>query len=113
MYHHLKNKTRNQPFLAIVDAIGETLADNDISQIVKNNLQRTLAWFRVDYFVHYSDLFLTARKSFRPQTSDDEIILADPADHVWDPEWSHLLFFKIPTDFKRATLPLSPCTKII
>ena len=50
----------------------------------KVSLQKILAWFIIDYFVHKLDLISTARKCFRPQTSDDETILGDQTVYVWD-----------------------------
>ena len=41
---------------------------------------------------------------FQPQNSDDETILADEAFHVWDPEWSHPSFIKIPTDISSQAI---------
>ena len=57
-----------------LDSIRKTLTDNEISQIVEVDLQRIVTWFIIDYFVLNLDLLSTARKSFRPQTSDDETI---------------------------------------
>ena len=39
-----------------------------------------------------------ARKNFRLQNSADHTVLAEQSDYIWDPEWSHPLFFYIPTD---------------
>ena len=55
----------------------QKFTNNDISQNVKNDLQKILAWFIIDYFVHNLDLISLAGKSFQPQNSDDESILAD------------------------------------
>ena len=44
------------------------------------------------YFVHNTDLISTARKNVLFKTSDDETMLADQTDSLWDPEGSHLLF---------------------
>ena len=54
-------------------------------------------------FSHNIDIFNQARKKFRPQSADDETVLAKQLDYVWDPEWSSELFMKIPTD----TYPLT------
>ena len=56
-----------------------------------------------DYFQHILDFILQARKSFRPQ-NDDETILADKTDFVWETDWSHVLFFNIPIDVSSATI---------
>ena len=37
-------------------------------------------------------------KNLRPPNTDDETILAEQTDYVWDPEWSHESFIDIPTD---------------
>ena len=57
-----------------LDSFCETLTDSELSQKVKFDLQRILAWFIMDHFVLNLDLISTARKSFRPQTSDDGTI---------------------------------------
>ena len=50
----------------------------------------------IDYLAYNIDLVSLARKSFRPQNSDVETVLADETDYVWDPEWSHPVFIDIP-----------------
>ena len=62
--------------------ICENLTNNDISQNGKHDLQKILAWFIIDYFVHNIVLKSLARKSFQPQNSDDETVLADETDYV-------------------------------
>ena len=52
----------------------------------------------IDFFGHTIDLIEQARKNFRPRSTDDEAVLAEQPDYVWDPEWSYELFIKIPTD---------------
>ena len=42
--------------------------------------------------------------SFRQQNTDDETILAEQSDYVWDPERSHELFNNIPTDISSQTI---------
>ena len=60
--------------------------------------------------VHYClffpdiDLIAQSRKIFRPQSSDDEIVLADETDHVWDPDWSHPSIISIPTDLSSTAI---------
>ena len=54
--------------------------------------------------MHNLDLISTARQSFRPQKSGDETISADQTDHVWDPEWSRLLFANKPNDNSSASI---------
>ena len=85
-------------FSHLLDAIRENLISNEISQTVKHDLQRILAWFIIDYFVHSIDLIAQSRKSFRPQSSVDETVIADETDYVWDPDWIHPSFFNIATD---------------
>ena len=65
---------------------------NEITQHVKPDLQKILAWFIIDYFSHNLDFIEKARKNFRPQNTDDETVLAEQSDYVWDPEWSHNFF---------------------
>ena len=45
-----------------------------------------------------------SKKKFRPQTSEDETILADRTYYLWDPEWSHLLFVNIPNNILSAAI---------
>ena len=55
-------------------------------------------------FLHIVDVISTARKSFRPQTPNNETILADQTDYVLDPEWSHISFVNTPNDISRAAV---------
>ena len=48
------------------------------------------------YFTHNIDLIAQARKIFRPQKTNDDTVIAEQSDYVWDPEWSHPLFLNIP-----------------
>ena len=91
-------------FSHLLDAIRENLISNEISQTVKHDLQRILAWFIIDYFVHSIDLIAQSRKSFRPQSSVDEIVIADETDYVWDPDWIHPSFFNITTDISSTAI---------
>ena len=84
------------------NAIREDLKSKDITQHVKHELQKILALFVVDS--RNIDLFAQARKIFRPQTTDDETILAEQSDYVWDPEWSHVSFINIPTDISSQAI---------
>ena len=79
-------------------AIREDLTKNEITQHVRHDLQKILAWFIIDYYSHNIDLIEQARKNFRPQNTDDETVLAEQSDYVWDPEWSHESFINTPTD---------------
>ena len=67
-------------FLKLLNTIRESLTSNEISQNVKHHLRKIIAWFIVDYFVHNIDLISLARKSFPPQSTDDETVLADETD---------------------------------
>ena len=73
-------------------------------QNVKHDLQRILAWFIIDYFFHNLDFISTSRKIFRPQTSDDDTVLDDQTDYVWNPEWSHPLFINLTIDISSAII---------
>ena len=55
-------------------------------------------------FFPYIDLIPQSRKIFRPQSSDDKIILAEETDHVWDPDWSHSSIINIPTDISSTAI---------
>ena len=81
-----------------MNAIRENLTSNDVSQNDKRDLEKFLAWFITDYFTHNLDLIAQARKNFRPQNLTDDTVSAEQSDYVWDSEWSHPLFMKIPTD---------------
>ena len=61
----------------LLNAIREDLTKNEITQLVKHDFQKILAWFIIDYFSHNLDLIEQARKNFRPQNTDDEIVLAE------------------------------------
>ena len=45
-----------------------------------------------------------ARKNYRSQNTDDETILANQTDNVWDPEWFHQSFINIPTDISNQAI---------
>ena len=38
----------------------------------------------------------TSKKKFRPQNTNDDTVLSEQSDYVWDPEWSHHAFLNIP-----------------
>ena len=95
-------------FSKFSNTIRESLTSNEISQSVKHDLQKILAWFIIDNFAHNIDLISLARKKFRPQNSDNETVLADETDYVWDPDRSQLLFINIPNDISsQATTTFS------
>ena len=87
-----------------LNAVSENLTSNEKTQHVKHDLQEILAWFVIDYFVHYIDLIAQARKFFRPQNTVDETILAEQTDYIWDPERSHEFFINIPTDISSQAI---------
>ena len=91
-------------FSKFLNAIREDLSRNEITQHVKHDLQKILAWFIVDYFSHNLDIIEQARKNFRLQNTDDETVLAEQSDYVWDPEWSHESFINIPTDISSQAI---------
>ena len=51
--------------------IRENLTSNEVSQNVKHDLQKILAWFIIDYFTHNIDLISQARKNFRLSDVED------------------------------------------
>ena len=82
-------------FSEYLNTIRENLTGNDVSQNVKHDLQKILAWFS---FTDNLDLISQARKNFRLQNSTGDTVLAEESDYVWDSEWSHPLLINIPTD---------------
>ena len=60
----------------------------------------------IDYFGHNIDLIERARKNFRPQSTDDENVLAEQSDYVWDPECSYKTFTNLPTDKSSRTISI-------
>ena len=91
-------KVRNEitVFSTFLHIIRENFTKEDVSQNTKHELQKTLAWFIIDYFTHNLDLISQARKNFRPQTTNDDTVLSQQSDCVWDPDWSHPAFLNIP-----------------
>ena len=65
---HTNVRNEIAAFSAFLNTIRENFSCNEISQIVKNDLQITLAWFIIDYFTHSIDSIAQARNNFRPQT---------------------------------------------
>ena len=58
----------------------------------------------IDYFTHNIDLIPQARKNFRPQKTDDDTVIAEQSDYIWDPDWSHPLFLNIPIDISSQAI---------
>ena len=60
--------------------------------------KKILAWFTIDYFTHNLVLISQATKNSRPQSNNDNTVIAEQSDYVWDPDWSHPLFINTPVD---------------
>ena len=82
--------------------------NNDVSQKTKHDLQKIIAWFIIYYFTHNLDLFSQARKNFRPQNTNDDTVLSEQSDYVWDPDWSHPAFLNIPQDISSQAISTMP-----
>ena len=95
---HTNVRNEIAAFSAFLHAIHEKISKNEISQNVKQDLQKILTWFIIDYFMHNIDLIAQARKNFRPQSTNDDTVIAEQSDYIWDPDWSHPLFLNIPID---------------
>ena len=70
----------------------------------KQDLQKILVRFIIDYFTHNLDLISQARKNFRPQSTNDDTVLSEQSDYVWDPDWSHPAFLNIPQDISSQAI---------
>ena len=81
---------------SFLNIIKENFTKEEVSSHTKHDLQKILAWFIIDYFTHNIDLISQARKSFRPQNSNDDTAITEQSDYVWDPEWSHPAFINFP-----------------
>ena len=46
------------------------------------NMIYILAWFTIDYFTHKIDLIGQARKTFKPQSTKDDTVIAEQSDYV-------------------------------
>ena len=101
-----QKKVRNEiaAFSTFLNAIREKFTNNDVSQNIKHDLQKILAWFTIDYFTHNIDLIEQARKTFRPQSTNDDTVIAEQSDYVWDPEWSHLAVLNFPADISSQAI---------
>ena len=73
-------------------------------KFVKHDLQKILAWFIFDYFTHNIVLIAQARKILRPQSTNDDTVIAEQSDYIWDPDWSHPLFLNIPMDISSQAI---------
>ena len=95
---HTNLRNEITAFSAFLNTIRENFSNNEFSPNVKHDLQKILAWFTIDYFTHNIDLIAQARKNFRPQSTNDDTVIVEQSDYLWDPEWSHPLFLNTPID---------------
>ena len=102
--NHTKVRNEITAFSTFLNIIRENFTNNDVSQNTKHDLQKILAWFILDYFTHYLDLIAQARKNFRPQSTNDNTVIAEQSDYVCDPEWSHPAFLNIPADISSQAI---------
>ena len=103
---HTKVRNEIAAFSTILNAIRENFTKNDVSQNTKYVLQKILAWFTIDYFTHKIDLIEQARKTFTPQSTNDDTVIAEQSDYVWDPEWSHPAFLNFPVDIPSQAISI-------
>ena len=101
---HTKVRNEIVAFSTFLHAIRENFTNNDVSQNTKHDLQKILAWFTIDYFTHNINLIEQARKTFRPQSTKDDTVIAEQSDYVWDPEWSHPAFLNFPADISSQAI---------
>ena len=101
---HTKVRNKIAAFSTFLNAIRENFTNDDVSQNNKHDLQKILAWFTTDYFTHNIDLIEQARKTFRPQSTTDDTVIAEQSDYVWDPEWSHPAFLNFPADISSQAI---------
>ena len=103
---HTKVRNEVAAFSAFLKTIRKNFSNTRISPNVKHDLQKILAWFIIDYFAHKIDLIAQARKNFRPQSTNDDTVIAEKSDYIWDPEWSHPLFRNIPIDISSREISI-------
>ena len=77
---HTNVRNEIAAFSAFLNTIPENFSSNEISQKVKHDLGKTLAWFIIDYFTHNIDLIAQARKNFRPHSTNDDTVIAEQSD---------------------------------
>ena len=99
-------KVRNEiaAFSTFLNAIRENFTNNDVSQNTKHDPQKILVWFTIGYFIQKIDLIEQARKNFRPQSTNDDTVIAEQSDYVWNPEWSHPAFLNFPADISSQAI---------
>ena len=83
---HTKVRNEITLFSTFLHIIRENFTNNDVSQNTKHDLEKLLAWIIIDYFTHNLDLISQARKNFRPQSTNDDTVIAEQSDYVWDPK---------------------------
>ena len=101
---HTKIRNEITIFSTFLHIIRKNFTNSDVSQNTKHDLQKILAWFIKDYFTHNIDLISQARKNFRPQSTNDDTVIAEQSDYVWDLEWSHPAFINIPQDISSQAI---------
>ena len=82
----------------------ENFTSNEISQYVNTIYKKNPSMVHIDYFTHNPDLIAQARKKFRPQSTNDDTVIAEQSDYIWDPELSHPLFLIIPIDISSQAI---------
>ena len=105
---HTKVRNEITVFSTFLHIIREKFTKKDVSQNTKHGLQKILAWFIIDYFTHNLDLISQARKNFRPQNTNDDTVLSEQSDYVWDPDWSHPAFLNISQDISSQAISTIP-----
>ena len=93
-------KVRNE--IAALSTFLNAIREN--FQNTKQDLQKILAWFTIDYFTLNIDLIEQARKDFRPQSTNDDTVIAEKSDYVWDSKRSHPAFLKFPVDISSRAI---------
>ena len=83
---HTQVRNEITVFSTFLHIIRENFTNNDVSQNTKHDLEKLLAWIIIDYFTHNLDLISQARKNFRPQSTNDDTVIAEQSDYVWDPK---------------------------
>ena len=101
---HTNVRNEIAAFSAFLNTIRKSFSNKEISPNVKHDLQKILAWFIIDYFNHNIDLIAQAKKFFRPHSTNDDTVIAEQSDYVWDPDWSHTLFLNIPVDISSQAI---------
>ena len=101
---HTNVRNEVAAFSAFLNTIRENFSNNENSPNVKHDLQQILRRFKIDHVTHNIDLIAQARKNFKPQRTNDETVLAEKSDYLWDPQWSHPSFLNIPIDISSQAI---------